>query len=116
MTIKRIKGANRGRSRAVVHGGLVYAVATDTSSSSTVAEQTRNTLGALDKTLADAGADKSRLLQATVYLRDISTKDELDSVWCEWIGAEENWPQRACVGADLAGADLVEIVVVAALD
>lgn len=115
MRIRRIAGASRGRCRAVVHGGLVYAVATDTSSSSTVAEQTRRTLAALDVNLADAGSEKSRLLQATVYLRDIATKDEMDAVWCEWIGGEENWPQRACVGADLAGADLVEIVVVAAL-
>lgn len=115
MTIQRIKGANRGRSRAVVHNGLVHAVATDSSSANTVAGQTRNTLVALDRTLADAGTDKSRLIQATVYLRDMTTKDEMDAVWCEWIGGEENWPQRACVGSDLAGADLIEIVVVAAL-
>jgi len=55
------------------------------------------------------------LLQATVYLRDMSMKADMDAVWCAWIGGEENWPQRACVGADLAGDDLVEIVVTAAL-
>ena len=113
MTITRIAGASRGRSRAVVHGGLVYAVATDTTSSAGMAEQTRRALAALDKNLEDAGSDKSRLLQATVYLRDMAAKPEMDAVWCDWIGGAENWPQRACVGADLAGADLVEIVVTA---
>jgi len=113
MTITRIAGASRGRSRAVVHGGLVYAVATDTTSAAGIAEQTRRTLEALDRTLADAGSDKTRLLRATVYLRDMSAKSEMDAVWCDWIGDAENWPQRACVGADLAGDDLVEIVVTA---
>ena len=42
-------------------------------------------------------------------------KAEMDAVWCAWIGDEEYWPQRACVGANLAGSDLVEIVVIAAL-
>ncbi|MDH3919559.1 MAG: Rid family hydrolase, partial [Rhodospirillales bacterium] len=65
--------------------------------------------------LLEAGSDKSRLLQATVYLRDMSMKADMDAVWCAWVGDEENWPERACVGADLAGEDLVEIVVTAAL-
>ena len=115
-TIQRIAGANRGRSRAVIHDGRVYTVATDTSSSGSVAEQTRRALAAIDANLAEAGTDKNKLLQATVYLRDMTTKDEMDAVWCAWIGAEENWPQRACVGTDLAGADLVEIVIIAAID
>ena len=113
MTITRIAGTSRGRSRAVAYNGLVYAVATDTTSAAGIAEQTRQTLMALDKTLKDAGSDKSRLLQATVYLKDMAAKPEMDAVWCDWIGGEENWPQRACVGADLAGDDLIEIVVTA---
>ena len=79
-----------------------------------MAEQTRLTLAALEKNLKDAGSGKDKLLQVTVYLRDMSTKGEMDSVWCDWIGDDQNWPQRACVGVDLAGADLVEIVAVAA--
>lgn len=113
MTIKRISGQARGRCRAVAHGGLVYAVATDMSSATGIAEQTRRTLEALEKNLVDAGSGKSGILQATVYLRDMSVKAEMDAVWCDWIGDAENWPQRACVGADLAGDDLVEIVVTA---
>ncbi len=114
MTIDRVTGTARGRSPAVRHNGIAYAVATAGSDSPSVAEQTRLTLATLDRNLDAAGSDKTRLLQATVYLRDMSTKAEMDEVWCEWIGSAENWPQRACVGADLAGNDLVEIVVVAA--
>ncbi len=115
MTITRLAGTSRGRSRAVVHKELVYAVATDTTSAAGIAEQTRQTLAALDRTLADAGSDKTRLLRATVYLNDMASKAEMDAVWCDWIGDSDNWPQRACVGADLAGNDLVEIVVTAAV-
>jgi len=115
MTITRIKGIYEGRSRAVVHNGMVHAVATDTTNSKTITEQTRKTLETLEKNLTDAGSGISGLIQATVYLADISMKYEMDAVWCEWVGPEENWPQRACVGTDLAGDTLVEIVVTAAV-
>ncbi len=79
-----------------------------------ITAQTRNALEFLDQTLADAGSGKNALLQATVYLPDMSMKAEMDAVWCDWIGSPENWPQRACVGAEL-GDDitLIEIVVTA---
>lgn len=114
MTITRFPGTAQGRCRAVSHGGLVYAVATDPTSAKTVAEQTRQTLQELERNLVDAGSAKTRLLQVTVYLRDMASKPEMDAVWCDWIGGEENWPQRACIGTDLAGDDLIEIVAVAA--
>ena len=115
MTITRIKGMYKGRSRAVVHNGLVHAVATDTTCSDGIAEQTRKTLATLEQNLIDAGSGISGLIQATVYLADMSMKTGMDAVWCEWVGEQENWPQRACVGTDLAGDTLVEIVVTAAV-
>ncbi|HMB75250.1 MAG TPA: RidA family protein [Kiloniellaceae bacterium] len=113
MNIKRFPGGAKGRSAAVSCNGLVYAVATSPQSTESVSEQTRYALAKLDGILAAAGTSKTALVQTTIYLKDMSTKEEMDAVWCEWIGGEENWPQRACVGADLAGSDLVEIVVTA---
>ena len=115
MIIKRLHGQYEGRCRAVSFGNTVYAVATDTSSSETVAEQTKLTLAALEKNLTEIGSGKAGLLQVTVYLRDISTKPEMEAEWLKWIGSKDNWPQRACVGADLAGNDLVEVVATAAI-
>ena len=111
--IRRLPGNNRGRAPAVVHNGLVYAVATDTSESTTIEAQTANTLATLDQLLQQAGSSKSAILQATVYLADMTDKPAMDAVWCDWIGEPDNWPQRACVGADLAGRDRVEIVLTA---
>ena len=111
--MKRFPVAGKGRCSAVVSRGLVYAVATDPICAESVSEQTLNTLHELDRVLTNAGSGKAGLVQATVYLSDISNKTDMDSVWCEWIGPEENWPQRACVGVDLDDRYLIEIVVVA---
>ncbi|MGI9452461.1 MAG: Rid family hydrolase [Geminicoccaceae bacterium] len=114
MAIERVPGQARGRCRAVSYNGLVYAVSTDTSGAATLAEQARRTLEALEQNLCDAGSGESGLLQVTVYLRDMAGKPEMDEVWCDWVGPAENWAQRACVGADLAGDDMIEIVATAA--
>ena len=116
MTIKRLPGKYQGRCRAVVHGGLVYTVATDQTDSPGIADQTRLTLQTIEQNLTDAGSGKDRLLQATIYLKDMSMKADMDAVWCDWVGPSENWPQRACIGTDLAGDTLVEIVVTAAVN
>ena len=113
--MKRFPGERKGRCAAVVSDGLVYAVATDPECAEGIDAQTHNTLQELDRVLAEAGSGKAGLIQATVYLSAIASKPEMDAVWNEWVGPEQNWPQRACVGADLAGDDLVEIVVTAAL-
>jgi enamine deaminase RidA (YjgF/YER057c/UK114 family) len=51
-------------------------------------------------------------VEALVYLTDMSTKAEMDAVWCDWI-PDDAWPCRACVGTDLAPGNLVEIKVTA---
>lgn len=111
--LKRIPGGSAGRCAAVQSGGLVYAVATDPACGQSIEEQTQGTLQALDDTLLKAGSGKSGLVQATVYLSDITLKARMDAVWCKWIGPEENWPQRACIGVALEDRYLIEIVVTA---
>lgn len=109
--ITRLPGQARGRCRAVVQGGFVWTVGTG--AGETVAEQTRNTLAEIETNLKDAGTDKHRILEATIYLTDMASKAEMDEVWCGWI-PDDGWPCRACVGTDLAPGDLVEIKLLAA--
>lgn len=113
MEITRLAGAAVGRSRATAWKDLVFAVATGGHAGDDLKAQTAATLEQIERNLTDAGSDKSRILQATVYLADISRKAEMDEIWNAWIGPDD-WPQRACVGVQLAPGDLVEIVVVAA--
>jgi enamine deaminase RidA (YjgF/YER057c/UK114 family) len=92
---------------------VVYTVATGPGAD--IQSQTRAALAAIDANLADAGADKTGLLSVQIFLADLSQKAAMDEVWNNWIGPDwRNWPQRACVGAPLAGDTLVEIVVTAA--
>ena len=104
--ITRIPGAARGRCRIVTHQDHVWTVATAPGAS--VAEQTERCLASIDANLAEAGSSKHHILEAVVYLKDMATKTEMDAVWCDWI-PDDGWPCRACVGADLAPGDLVEI-------
>ena len=111
--IKRLAGTVPTRSRAVVHDGLVFTVATAAHKSGSLYEQTRETLTAIDRNLADAGTHKSRILSATVYITDMAQKPEMNRAWDEWVDTA-NPPQRACIGAVLEGDTLVEILVTAA--
>ena len=112
MDIERIPGAARGRCKTVVHAGFVWTVAT--APGSTVAEQTRATLAQIEANLTAAGTDKHHVVEALVYLTDMSKKKEMDEVWCDWI-PDDGWPCRACVGTDLVSGDLVEIKVTAVI-
>ncbi len=114
MTIQRLPGPGRPRSRAVIHDGLVFTVATARAKSNSLYEQTRQALAFLDESLAQAGSDKTHLLQATVYITDMREKPEMNRAWEEWVDFAHP-PQRACIGVTLEGQDLVEIVAIAAV-
>ena len=114
MTIERFDKGPR-MSQAVTHGDRVYLagqVADDTDQD--VAGQTRQILAKIDALLARAGSSKANLLTANIWLSDISTFAEMNSVWDAWVD-KENPPCRACVESRLATpAYTVEIMVVAA--
>ena len=113
--IKRIEPGPR-MSQAVVHNGTVYTagqVASDTSAD--VYGQTRQILTNIDRLLAAAGTDKTRILFATIYLADIKNFAAMNLAWDAWV-APGATSARATVEAKLAApAYLVEIAVVAAL-
>jgi len=113
MAIERWKGAAAGRCRMVKHNGMVWTVATARDKAPSVKAQTADALAQIDANLAEAGTDKSKLLSATVYITNMAHKHEMDEVWCAWVHPD-GWPQRACIGVELEGRDLVEIVVTAA--
>ena len=113
MSIRRYPGRAVGRSESVEHDGIVYTAVIAPDLSVDLKGQTEQALEQLDRNLAEAGTDRSRLLSVTIYLTDISKKPVLNQVWDAWIGTE-NWPQRACVEAKLEGDTQVEIVAMAA--
>jgi enamine deaminase RidA (YjgF/YER057c/UK114 family) len=76
---------------------------------------TRDILDRIDRYLAEAGTDKTKLLTASIWLTDIATFEEMNAVWDAWV-APGATPARACVEARLASPQYtVEIMVTAAL-
>lgn len=102
-------------SRAVVHGDRVYlAGLTASDTSQDIKGQTRQILDKIDAYLAQAGTDKSKLLSANLWIKDMAQFADMNSVWNSWVDLE-NPPARACVKAEMARPEvLVEIMVTAA--
>jgi len=112
--IERLQPGPR-MSQAVIHGNTVYLagqVADDPSQD--VPGQTRQILAAIDRLLAEAGTDKTKILSATIYLASIDTFAQMNSVWDTWVPPGHT-PARATVEARLAAPQYtVEIQVIAA--
>lgn len=113
--IVRIETDKR-RSRAVVYNGIVFVggmAAEDRSQD--ITGQTKQALARVEKFLADVGTDKSRLLTAQIWLKDIARDFEaMNAVWNGWT-APDAAPTRATAQCEMAAPDvLVEIVVTAA--
>jgi enamine deaminase RidA (YjgF/YER057c/UK114 family) len=100
----------------VVHGGVCYlAGQVAAGGASDVEAQTREVLGAVDRLLAQAGTDKTRILRAEIFLADIADFAAMNGVWEAWV-VPGHTPARATVQARLAQPQWkVEIVVTAAL-
>jgi enamine deaminase RidA (YjgF/YER057c/UK114 family) len=114
MSIKRFHVGPR-MSDMAVHNGTIYLagqVADDVSQD--IGGQTRQVLATIDKLLAEAGSDKSKILATTIYITDMANFPAMNAVWDAWV-VQGNTPPRATVEAQLAKpAYLVEIVVIAA--
>jgi enamine deaminase RidA (YjgF/YER057c/UK114 family) len=117
MTLQRHHVGKR-LSDMVVHRGqgtvyLAGQVADDPKAD--LATQTRQVLASIDRLLAEAGSDKTKLLSATIFLPSMSDFAAMNAVWEAWVPAGQT-PARATVEAKLANPDYkVEIQAIAAL-
>lgn len=112
--IKRIECGTR-MSEAVIHNGVVYLAGQVGNPGDSVADQTREVLAQVDRLLAEAGTDKTRILKAQIWLADIADFAEMNAVWDQWV-PQGHCPARATGEAKLATPDYkVEVIVTAAL-
>ena len=114
MSIERFHVGKR-LSEMVVHGNTVYLagqVADDPTAD--MAGQIRQVLGQIDKLLAEAATDKTRILSATIYLPSMADFPTMNAAWDAWVPAG-HCPARATVEAKLAAPGYkVEIQIIAA--
>ena len=119
MDIKRFEMGPRFSEMTVVDmgsGKLIYLsgqVAEDPSLD--IGGQTRQVLSFIDKLLAQAGADKTHLVQVRIYLASVGDYVAMNAVWDDWIDPQHT-PARATIGAKLINREYkVEIECVAAV-
>ncbi len=109
-----VKGPGRPTmSLGIAHGDWISICTTARNRPANAEDQTRQIFAAFDGYLAEAGTDKSKLLTAQVWLRDMADYDAMNAAWNDWIDPA-NPPTRSCMRADMARPDtLVEIRITA---
>ncbi|CAI0733321.1 RidA family protein [Serratia ficaria] len=114
MNIERIDPDQRW-SEAVVHNDTVYYTSVPENLDDDATAQTANALAAIDVLLARVGSDKSRILDATLFLADAADFAAMNAAWDAWVVAGSA-PVRCTVQAKLMNPKYkVEIKIIAAV-
>jgi len=113
--ITRVNVEKRLSDMAVYNGVAYLAGQIPDTASLDIVGQTREVLATIDRLLAQAGTDKSRILMAQIFIADLKDVAGMNEAWDGWVAAG-NAPPRATVEAKLVNPDWkVEIVVTAAV-
>lgn len=115
MTIERFEVGTR-MSEMAVHNGVVYlAGQVPDDASQDITGQTAQVLAMIDKLLARAGSDKTKILRAQIFIANLAEFPGMNAAWDAWV-TPGHTPPRATVEAKLAKPQWkVEIVVTAAV-
>lgn len=115
MSIERIDPDKRW-SEAVIHNDVVYYTSVPENLDADIIAQTANTLSAIDILLQRVGSDKSKILDATIFLADKADFAGMNQAWDAWVVAGSA-PVRCTVQAALMKPEYkVEIKIVAAIE
>lgn len=113
--LKRFHVGKRLSDMAVYNGVAYLAGQVPDDGKADIETQTSQVLATIDRLLAEAGTDKTRILMAQIFLTSMSEFAGMNKAWEAWV-ASGNAPPRATVESRLANPDYkVEIVVTAAL-
>ncbi len=114
MTIQRLDPEHR-MSEAVIYNQTVYYTSVPENLDADAFAQTENALAVIDRILARVGSDKSKVLDATIFLTDHADFAAMNQAWDAWV-SPGNAPVRCTVLAGLVDPRYkVEIKIIAAL-
>lgn len=114
MSITRINPEQRW-SDAVIYNHTLYYTSVPENLDEDAQAQTENALAALDSVLQQAGTDKSRLLDVTIFLADAGDFAAMNVAWDAWV-VSGSAPVRCTVQAKLMNPRFkVEIKAIAAI-
>ena len=108
------QGSNQILSSSVEYHNFVFlAGLTADDLAKDIKGQTAEVLAKIDAALEANGTDKTRMLSAQIWLKDIRDRGAMNELWTAWLPAG-GAPARACVEANMADPrHFVEIVVTA---
>lgn len=113
MSIIRIDPAHR-MSEAVIHNDTIYYTSVPENLDADAEAQTANALAVIDAILTRLGSDKSKILDATLFLVDKADFPAMNRAWDAWV-CPENAPVRCTVQAGLMDPKYkIEIKIIAA--
>jgi enamine deaminase RidA (YjgF/YER057c/UK114 family) len=102
--------------RIVEHNGVLYiggVIATERKGVG-MRSQTEQAVRKIDELLGMHGSSKEKILTVTIFVTDLSLKDEMNEAWQAWLPAEHK-PTRATIGVSDLGPDvLIEVTATAA--
>ena len=114
MTIKRIDAEARW-SDVVIHNQTLYYTGVPENLEADAEAQTANTLAQIDAVLAKQGSDKTRILDAAIFLANTDDFAAMNRAWDAWVVAGHA-PVRCTVQATLMNPQYrVEIKIIAAV-
>lgn len=113
MTIERIRPEPR-MSDIVIHNDTIYYTAVPENLDANAKDQTAETLAIIDAALTEAGSDKSKILDATLFLVNKEDFPAMNEAWDAWV-SPGNAPVRCTVQANLMNPKYkIEIKITAA--
>ncbi|MQB55553.1 RidA family protein [Rahnella sp. RcJ3] len=113
MTIERIRPEPR-MSDIVIHNNTIYYTAVPENLDASAKDQTAETLAIIDAALTEAGSDKSKILDATLFLVNKEDFPAMNEAWDAWV-SPGNAPVRCTVQANLMNPKYkIEIKIIAA--
>ena len=114
MSIKRFHVGKRLSEMAVHNNTIYFAGQVADDPSQDITNQTQQVLASIDRLLAEAGSDKTKILSSTIYIADMAEFQAMNAVWDSWV-PQGHTPPRATIEAKLARpAFKVEIQIIAA--
>lgn len=106
--------SNKRMSQIVIHNQTIYLSGQVGAIDENISDQTLTCLKKAQLLLEEVGSDKSKILSASIWLKNMSDFDAMNTVWDKWFDGTLP-PARACGESLLAHPDLlVEIILIAA--
>ncbi|RRD89623.1 RidA family protein [Conchiformibius steedae] len=112
--IQRFGGNYRLCEAATANGFVFLSGMVPENTDADIGGQTADVLRQIDHWLAQCSSDKTRIVEATIFLADMGDYEGMNAAWDAWVDLQHP-PARACVQARLANPEWkVEIKVSAA--